>query len=278
MCCNAFFIAFAKDALARNTAEIGMHLHAWNSPPSDPFDKPCVYAIHYASEMLIQKVTYLTRLLEDTFHTKMISHRAGRWAMDYRYFNVLQQLGYQVDCSVTPLVDWSGYEGAPGLAGGTDYRSYPNHPYLVEYSDPINKGENFLLELPVTIRKLKWKGVDSLRNLCGQNGIGALGYRFLNHYWPVISWLRPNGRNINAMLNLLDSVENETTPYAQFMLHSSELMPGGSPTFPTKKSIDRLYEHLEILFSSASARFKGVSVKEAAKLISDNFLQESFAR
>ena len=165
-----------------------------------------------------------------------------------------------------------------GLAGGSDYRSYPDKPYLVEHNDSLDKGKNFLLEFPVTIRKLKWKGADTLRNLFSQNGIGALGYRFLNHYWPVISWLRPNGRNINAMLHLLDSVENEATPYAQFMLHSSELMPGGSPTFPTKKSIERLYEHLEILFSSASARFEGVSVKEAAKLISDNLLKENFAR
>jgi hypothetical protein len=36
------------------------------------------------------------------------------------------------------------------------------------------------------------------------------------------------------------------------MLHSSELMPGGSPTFTTEASIERLYDDLDALFSEAS--------------------------
>jgi hypothetical protein len=38
------------------------------------------------------------------------------------------------------------------------------------------------------------------------------------------------------------------------MLHSSELMPGGSPTFPTPDSIARLNEDLAALFALAQAR------------------------
>ena len=30
------FVEFARDALARGACEIGMHLHAWNSPPIVP--------------------------------------------------------------------------------------------------------------------------------------------------------------------------------------------------------------------------------------------------
>src|SRR5437868_15529574 len=36
MATDAAFIAFATAALARGTAEVGMHLHAWNSPPAHP--------------------------------------------------------------------------------------------------------------------------------------------------------------------------------------------------------------------------------------------------
>lgn len=32
-----------------------------------------------------------------------------------------------------------------------------------------------------------------------------------------------------------------------FMLHSSEMMPGGSPSFPDEKSIEELYECIEKL-------------------------------
>ena len=36
MAIDPFFIEFGQDVIARGTAEIGMHLHAWNSPPETP--------------------------------------------------------------------------------------------------------------------------------------------------------------------------------------------------------------------------------------------------
>ena len=39
-----------------------------------------------------------------------------------------------------------------------------------------------------------------------------------------------------------------------FMLHSSEMMPGGSPSFPDEKSIEELYECIEKLFVYAKQK------------------------
>ena len=36
MAIDPFYIEFARDVIARGTAEVGMHLHAWNSPPTEP--------------------------------------------------------------------------------------------------------------------------------------------------------------------------------------------------------------------------------------------------
>jgi hypothetical protein len=44
----------------------------------------------------------------------------------------------------------------------------------------------------------------------------------------------------------------ERRTYLEFMLHSSELMPGGSPTFPDQESIEALYRDLEALFAAAA--------------------------
>jgi hypothetical protein len=46
------------------------------------------------------------------------------------------------------------------------------------------------------------------------------------------------------------------------MLHSSELMPGGSPTFQTTESIEALYRDLEQLFALASRRTVGMTLHE----------------
>lgn len=92
-----------------------MHLHAWNSPPEHDLTgddwrwQP--YLIEFSDEVMREKVLFMTRLLEETFQTKMLSHRAGRWAFDSRYARLLIELGYQVDCSVTPRVNWRNAKG-----------------------------------------------------------------------------------------------------------------------------------------------------------------------
>ena len=46
------------------------------------------------------------------------------------------------------------------------------------------------------------------------------------------------------------------------MLHSSEFMPGGSPTFRTAASIDALYDDLEEVFSTAHRHWAGCTLKD----------------
>ena len=53
------------------------------------------------------------------------------------------------------------------------------------------------------------------------------------------------------------------------MIHSSELMPGGSPNFPTERSIERLYETLESLFAFAAARFRPVTMGECYPILGE---------
>lgn len=104
------YVEFARDVIARGVGEVGMHLHAWNSPPLTPLTdddwrhKP--YLIEYPTDQIRAKVDHMTKLLEDAFQTKMLSHRAGRWAFNEYYASLLLEYGYQVDCSVTPRVNW----------------------------------------------------------------------------------------------------------------------------------------------------------------------------
>src|SRR5699024_11176940 len=84
MAIDEAYIEFAQDVIARNTGEIGMHLHAWNSPPlvaltdNDLHYQP--YLIEYPKSQMRDKIAFMTDLLENKLQTKMLSHRAGRWA------------------------------------------------------------------------------------------------------------------------------------------------------------------------------------------------------
>lgn len=254
--CGAF-VEFARDVLARGTGEIGMHLHAWNSPPLEPLTgddfrfQP--YLIEYPERVMKEKIRTLTGLLEDRFNRKMISHRAGRWAFDGRYAAMLLEQGYRVDCSVTPGIDWSGTPGSPQGDGGTDYTAFPLEPYFFS-------GE--LLEVPMTVRPSGlYRAAPSVYRI-------PLLRRFANRLSPGLSWLCPAESDLPAMLQVACAARAEGAAHLEFMLHSSELMPGGSPSFRDAASIERLYEWLEILFEHLAAWCRGLTLQEFHQLAS----------
>jgi hypothetical protein len=257
------FQEFARDALARGAAEIGMHLHAWNSPPIRPLTEDDYryqpYLIEYPVDVIREKIEFLTRLLEDTFAVKMTSHRAGRWSMNDVYAHILVEQGYRTDCSVTPHVSWRHAMGDPRGQGGTDFSSFPDEPYTVDLRDIGRRGDSSLLELPMTILR---SSSPTLRRLGELLPRGSLPSRLWTRLFPPVLWLRPNGRNLPQMVEVLERALGEGRPYVEFMLHSSEFMPGGSPTFRTPDSIEALYRDLDRLFDRASSHFRGATLTE----------------
>lgn len=243
--------ALGRDILKRGTGEIGMHLHAWDSPPLVPLTADDAaqhpYLIEYPEAVMRQKVGRLTAALEDLFQARMVSHRAGRWAFNATYARILADHGYKVDCSVTPHVSWRRVMGAATGNGGSDYTGFPDRAYWWELG-----GAAELLEVPVSIvRQVPALPMRAVRRLLGRPACRTL-------------WLRPNGRNLKDLFHVLDEALRHGRDYVQFMLHSSELMPGGSPSFDTADKIETLYAHLDQLFSRARRNFDGATLGEYA--------------
>ena len=256
MASDDFFAQYFRPKNLEGKCEIGMHLHAWNSPPL--FDLPvrtdvdpgAPFLIEYPDEIMEQKITFMTELLEKRFEMKIRVHRAGRWATDERYFRLLEKYGYKVDCSVTPGVDWSGAAGQSPDSKCNDYTNAPKQPYKID-------GTN-ILEIPVTVR-------ENHRLKLGKSaGIRKTVRKYLEArkgHGPV--WLRPRGNSdsLDDMLYLSELILKEkTTDFIMFMIHSSELMPGGSPSFPDEDSTDCLYADLKVLFERLSRDFSGSSL------------------
>jgi hypothetical protein len=87
-------------------------------------------------------------------------------------------------------------------------------------------------------------------------------YSALERIFPRNIWLRPDGSNLKNMLNIVNYYSKNNSEYIEFMLHTSELMPGGSNRFTTIESIENLYKDLECLFKEISKNFIGVTLKE----------------
>jgi hypothetical protein len=264
--CDAF-VEFGRDLVARGAAEIGMHLHAWNSPPLQPLTgddfRHQPYLIEYPAAVMREKINVMTRLLEERFDVAAVSHRAGRWGFDARYASMLLAQGYRVDCSVTPGVDWRPTPGAPDGAGGTDYRGFPHEPYFIDPADISRPAGRGLLEVPMTVR------ASALGRSVGWAYRVPLLRSAMHRISPRLRWLCPvpllEPVGLDAMLQVARAGVAEQPAHLQFMLHSSELMPGGSPSFRTASDIDRLYEQLEVLFALAASRCRGMTLREFAE-------------
>lgn len=261
MALSPVFQEFGRDVVRRGAGEIGMHLHPWNSPPGKPLTSNDnlhhPYLIEFPIEVMQEKIRFLTDLLQETFDTPMRSHRAGRWAIDERYARLLVKAGYCVDCSVTPGITWARFKGAPQGRGGRDYTDFPRTCYLVDPQDIKRPGHSTLLEVPATVVPDRRLLTRVSRRLARR-----LPIKLLRQAGRRVQWLRPNGRNRRFLLEVLDDRVVVEAGYAEFMLHSSEFMPGGSPKFPTPASIEALYDDLEVLFARAAERFRGATLAE----------------
>lgn len=245
---DEYFCELMKKYLKDNQCEIGMHLHAWNTPPYYKLDTKTEeksYLIEYPVEIMEAKIKTMTDLLKDKFGIGIVSHRAGRWAMNDEYFRLLEKYGYKVDCSVTPLISWEDHPGETGEKGTNYKESNKNTGYITEN----------ILEVPMSIRKINKDYGLSIK--------GILKKLFLNR--PT--WMRPSNESLENLKRLADYIYKEKeTDYLEFMIHSSEFMPGGSPYFKTKEDVEKLYQKLEKLFEYLSEKYTGITLKEYYKI------------
>lgn len=237
------FVNFGRECLKRGTAEIGAHLHAWNQPPyfpllKSPFKRGKPYLGEYPTWIIEEKIEKLTLCLIKNFETEVKSFRSGRWYMDAAIVRGLEKNGYLVDCTCTPGVNWSGNPGWTLGRKGTDWSVWSNKAGKIGRIglEGIKNGK--IIEVPVTIEK------EVVEN-------------------KSLSWLRPDVNNQEEMKKIIDRSLNNNSDYVEFMIHSSELMPHGSPKFSTRFQVEKLYESIECIFRYAVDQgFSGIGLSD----------------
>jgi hypothetical protein len=264
---DPFFVEFGRDILARNSGEIGMHLHPLNSPPIKPLTandhRYQPYLFEYPTPVIREKIVYMNELLTENFQCQILSHRAGRWAFNEIYARILVDLGYRIDCSVTPHLSWREYPGDPSQDGGADFFQFPEDHYFVDLDDIGRAGQSDLLEIPLTVFDTAPTPVRLIKKYFRR---AAFIHRLANKLYPTI-WLRPAKGNRRRLFQTVALAERLRKDHLMFMLHSSEFMAGGSPTFLNERDIERLYADLEALFERIARSFKGQTLTEFYHLV-----------
>jgi hypothetical protein len=125
--------------------ELGTHLHGEMADPG-AFVPEVTRDVQrdYAPEVERAKVASLTASFRTAFARAPVSFRAGRFGLGAHTLPILADLGYEVESSVTPGVDWSA------VSRGLTFVGAPGQPYHPDPAAPARPGASPLLEVPVT--------------------------------------------------------------------------------------------------------------------------------
>lgn len=241
---NSFdYVEYIKPKVLTGKCEIGIHVHGWNNPPFYNLNgkyEGNAFLVEYPDNIMEEKFKLTYDLIVKAIGKKPRSHRAGRWVMDERYFKLLEKYDISIDCSFTPSVSWIKTKGE-SRNYGCDYTHVPCKAHKI----------GNVLEVPMSIIKS--------RRIFNYPNIKSVVKQVLR---GKNIWLRPASSSLEEMKWLVNSNPNKDN-YVEFMVHSSELMPGGSPYFETKDDIDKLFSTLDELFTYAVNKgFIGCTLEE----------------
>jgi len=234
-------------------AELGSHMHVWTTPPLKPvtsYDHSyCPLATEITEVLLKEKMKNLTNAVGELSGSQPQAHRAGRYALDSRVLLVLETLGYAVDTSVTPLLNWRE-RAHDGTWRGPDFTRAPLNPYYPDRHDVTQSGSSPVLEVPVSYfvtRPLPRRLALLLTRLPRDNNlVRALRRTGLIRH----AWLRP-GRQVNGhvLIGVARALIMAGVRVLNVMFHSSEMAVGTSPHTRTHHDVEDSYRQLDTLLT-----------------------------
>ena len=231
---------------ARGDSEIGAHHHAWETPPFDAADVDRhPYALSLPLAQFDAQLAALTTAIRDAIGVAPISYRSGRFGFCAAHVSSLENHGYKIDSSVTPLF-YEAHKGGPDFVGA------PLTPYFLSYDDATRAGTSNLLELPVSAalnRRLPaW-----LERVYGRAPRPYETRRLLRLARIAhIRWLRPSYSSASEMIALADDIVRRGGSILNLLFHSSEAIVGGSPYNRTDAELDAFFERLGAILTHAT--------------------------
>ena len=250
-----------KSVVREGRCEFGVQCHPWNTPPlRECQGRPPTMMSQLSEEENHAKLTVLTGIFQETFGFRPRSFRAGRWGLGPSVARPLSQLGYEVDLSVAPFMDWT-------RSGGPDYIRALRHPYRFEPSDPfVPAQDGRMVEIPTSVgfllgpqrlsaavrRTLERSPLARAKVLGLLDSLGICARR----------WISPETSSQGEMIRVARVLVRSGLRVLDLTFHSSSLLPGANPFVRSRGEKQRLLIRTErflefcsrkgYLFSTAS--------------------------
>lgn len=227
-----------------SAVEVGTHCHPWNTPP---FEGPTGQAGSMMSALPPAlneaKVRTVTDLIEERLGVRPTSFRAGRWGFGPTVSDPLHRLGYEVDSSVTPYINWTEM-------GGPDYTRSPHRVYRFDPAAPFEAtsgGE--LVEVPASVGFMRGdhEAAARIRSRLERSQIRRLRVIGLLDRMGFLRrrGLSPEVSTPAELMALARSLVAWGSPFLHVTFHSNALLPGATPFVRTKEDRRAFFASLE---------------------------------
>jgi hypothetical protein len=254
-------VSFLRRIADRGACEIGAHCHPWNTPPFVEADtRQHSMLANLPRDLQYAKIKCLHYAIVSSFSVEPRLFKAGRFSYDVGVGEVLQQLAYRIDTSVTPYTSWAWAQGpdftdiGPGLFRISNNHDSPNTMKLVEV--PVSIG---FLQRGFARRQRILQAV-------GRSPLRRLGMRGLLDRLGLVSkaWLSPELADGRTMIRLARAMTRDGYRVLNLTFHSPSLLAGLTPYTRTHADERRLLARLEKFLTFA--RREGIEPARLSEL------------
>ena len=237
-------VSILRPIADRGGCEIGAHCHPWSTPPLVEANTPRHSMLaNLPRDLQYAKIKCLHYAIASSFSIEPRLFKAGRFSYDAGVGQVLQQLAYRIDTSMTPYTSWAS-------AHGPDFTDIGPEPFsIADGDDSSNATPTKLVEVPVSIGFLQcgFARRNRILQAVGRSPLRLLQVRGLLDRLGLVSkaWLSPEHADGLTMIRLARTMMREGYRFLNLMFHSPSLLAGLTPYTRTHADERRLLAHLE---------------------------------
>jgi hypothetical protein len=237
----------------RYRAEIGAHLHPWNTPPFADLPLPEPVPSEQLPRVLLRdKFAHLVAQIQAGLALTPRAFRMGRFDAGPRVWALLPEFGFEVDSSVVPLT--------PKNAEPRSFLA-PADPFALSALEPTTAK---VLEVPVTLVPLV-AGTPALVARLAAALPPTWGrrlqdrFRYLGAVGVQPAWYPLAAMQLAARLH-----RRRGGRVLTMFFHSSELQPGATRLFPTEGAVNRFVANLRAFLTwlRRTGPVEGVTLSE----------------
>ncbi len=226
-------------------SELGSHLHPEFVRSSTMVATTSGVACQMSEEDERSDLEELSHAFADTFGTRALSYRAGRYGASARSLRILSELGYLVDTSVTPHKRWDY---------GLDFRGASDAPYFPDPDDITKMGPpGGIMEVPISLRPSRAPGF--VRGVAELSARSRLGFtRDFAKWARGPAWFRPGWSSRKTLIGFVRAASHgEYGGVLNMMFHNVDVVPGCSPNASSEAGVRAAVDDLRAVFEETLA-------------------------